>query len=491
MMERDKLLKILSESETIITQTLGSDFINQANSFSEIGLNKMQIKALNARSNPFFHQWKLFKEALYTFNIKNTTVINNHLLWGIRLSDQLKKTKKIPNISRIIKDIKNSSTYTSACFELETAAEYSEYNIQVTHESVHKTPDILINHNGELISIECKALADQDKKQSIVATEIIEDIRKFLRKNNTSNLVRIKMHENLNAVNKANLLKQIHSLILDKKMGQIEISTPHASVEIDEVSALFAGPIPFGKEDDSMVEAGFFTQILPDSKIRLIKNFTGAGISLYFDNNLATKIKNLISTARKQIITEKPSMVCVNVDVDTFHEAIDFIDNNYNELSLSLPKISRRITSLFLILNIKNPTSQLSKYMYAIPNYQSDISLPNGFKIKGLGEEKNDFDTSNKELTISFNPYTRWEQAAIGNFLLKIYNHQGKEQLSILKVSNTAIRFELITEETRMLSKTIDNPQLFSDKKNIITMTWDKNNLNVSINPTNLVKEHL
>ena len=114
----------LEHHKNEIKKLLGDDFINEIESINTIGLSWMKVLTTKARSHPFAMWWQSFKKDIEKSKSRGSLVLSqrSHLL--LNMLYHLKVIENLANIERIIKSIKERSTFYSAIFEAFVASAY-------------------------------------------------------------------------------------------------------------------------------------------------------------------------------------------------------------------------------------------------------------------------------------------------------------------------------------------------------------------------------
>lgn len=175
---------------------LGHSFVAEIKSFNPIGLNELEARILEASAHPLAPWWATFERDVEASKQTGVLHLSDSSLILLSLLSDLLDIEHLRNVDRILKALKNRSTFFSALFEAYVAAAYVRMGmkVEIVQESItgEKTCDLCVSDGSDIVYIECKSLDDLQLKEGRQWDELHQRLVSLLRQYRRSWLVIIR-----------------------------------------------------------------------------------------------------------------------------------------------------------------------------------------------------------------------------------------------------------------------------------------------------------
>ena len=473
----------LEHHKNEIKKLLGDDFINEIESMNAIGLSWMKALETRAKFHPFATWWQSFKKDIEKSKSRGSLLLSqrSHLL--LNMLSHLRVIETLPNIERIIKSIKDRSTFYSAIFEVFVASAYhiKGYEVEIVKErpnTAEKTCDFRIKIGGQTVYIECKSLEDFSIKETRKWEELFGRIHKSLDRHHRNWNINILSGKQIDHKDSDFIYAECVANIRNNNLGKMEISGGEFIIECSKISE-------WEEELEGSLNIPTNCQLLScqistrASKNKVIaKNPRIIGVSPHFEGDIAPRLISEFKTATKQIPKLGPGIIHLAIPYKKGSQLIEVVDKSYYRIHRKLNKDSKRVNAVVISgVTIDEKSKTSINYIHNIvPNLNTRSRLPSGFSILGSNDTGIVIPDNEGKVEIGFGFYQEFMGVDPPTYVL--YDHSsndGRYQLKIWKTWNDSFRFELFTPKLGRIYVDSNLIELDKREKHSFAARWNKN----------------
>jgi len=479
----DVILDNLEHHENEIRNLLGDDFINEIESMNTIGLSWMKVLTTKAKLHPFAMWWQSFKKDIEKSKSRGSLVLSqrSHLL--LNMLCHLKVIETLPNIERIIKSIKERSTFYSAIFEAFVASAYhiKGYEVEIVEErpnTAEKTCDFRIKIGEQTVYIECKSLEDFSIKETREWQELFRRIHKALDRHHRNWNINILCgkqidHKDLDLIHTECVVN-----IRNNNLGRREIGGGEFIIECSKISEWdeeLEGSLNIVTNCQLLCHK-IATRTLKNGKV-VAKNPRIIGVSPYFEGDISPRLISEFKRATKQIPKVGPSIIHFVIPYKKGPQLIEVVDKSYYRIYSKLNKDSNRVNAVVIsgvTIDEKSQTP-INCIHNIVPNLNVRSELPPGFSILGSNDKGISIPDNEGNVGIGFGFYQEFMGLNTPTYVLYDHsNNDGRYQLKIWKTWNDRLRFELFTPTLGRVYVDSNLIELDKRKKHSFAARWNK-----------------
>lgn len=379
------------------------------------------------------------------------------------LCTSLELLEKQKHFNRIIMGLKNKNEFYSTLFEskIATVYELNRLSIYVLPESNiqhEKTTDFLVTHNDSDIYIECKSLDDMERKQSHRWQNIFSCIADY-RSNygNNSWDIKIKPKHFINHKDQDEIISFLKDKIRKNDSSPCILDSCTILIEnyagyMDKIISRHGGDFIESVSNSASDGLALMKGIAIDSDKIKISDFFRISTNPHEDNYIAKRIINVLKKARKQIPIGNPGIVYVELPYEIIDRLAIVIDFVWDEVHSWLNKNTKRINAVVLSYSVfqYHNNKPIGHFGHTpIPNYNSAVDLPRGFRIVGTTVYNNDTNINAEEGSLLFRISDKLEfKSGIYEMLFGHDTPDAQTQLRFFKTHENKIRLEFVSKET-------------------------------------------
>jgi len=482
------LLRIRSEIVTILGQSFINSLEGKYNSIKSRNVPHNIEDIMFENAHPFLKWWLAFKRDYDISLNKNVLSLCGDSAKLLDLYYHIKLISSISNSERIIKSLKNRSTFHSGVYECYVASAYVNkgYKIIIPQEyggDGKRTCDLIIIKGKEKIFIECKSLDDREKQRR--ADTLMRNILNLLIRHKKSWKVEIELNEELTNQKYQDITDIIRNDINKERKNICHRLGNYVKIECIELGNWDEnnnGPIFFSSTFGAKL-IRFHGDFKSDSnKNPIYKEFALVLLKLSFEDNIPKRIYNALKKARRQISENGPGIVHISLPYEEGLKTLKVIDLTYKEIFNKLNRDTRRINAVVItgkIVDISsNPPIRYNQYI--IPNYRAKTNLPEYFEILGTDNYVIPIDKEALTIEIKYKVSPIYREGISSNIL----NHcskDGKTQLHVWMTWQKKLRMEIINFYHIRKYIECDASDLLPNTTHVFIGTFGKNVLGIYI----------
>jgi len=474
----DNIMEFMNEYKRF----LGSTFMKEINDYRPNGLKQAEVISLEAKSHPFAKWWFYLKQEVEKSKADGKLMLSQTSTRALCLLSDLKDIETLYNRDRIIKAIKNRSTFYSGCFEACIAASYKNagYEVKIVPEEPKKgnrTCDLIVINDSGQIYIECKSLNDLSIKTNKNMEELQNRLSKALMKYKRSWGIHILSQGNIESKDLDDIYPPILRNIRDGDISPLEIEKGKYIVSFAILSEWDKQHYGKGLNINTGGDvccAGVETMYLGNGISRW-KNPYILTTSLNPDSDISDRIISEIKKASGQIPKQGPGIIHIELPYHKGPEFLSVVDSSYDAVFKKLNKDSNRINAVVVSSRIIEPgDTPLREHLYVIPNFKTRAELPAEFDILGCSQIKEIDalpDTGNVEFGFTL---TKEFEDCKPAYILRHMTNDGRYQIQLWQTWRNLIRLDMVTPKIgrKFTEHKIDVLKL-KNKYNI-SISWDK-----------------
>jgi hypothetical protein len=498
--------------EIFLVSALGREFIkNEIESFTTVGLKKLEAEKVRKKAHPLCQYWSSFKESINKSQETGELTLNEQSAFLVNLYYKLKACENVNGIKYIIARLKDKKKFHSTWFELNVAEYYilNGMKIEVIEEGVRgqKTPDFLcITPSGEKVLIEAKHIEDKKNQEDNQWEMLLKKIDKIISVSKRCVHVDIKAIKELKGMDTSALISNVtnycsqyahrNQLTSESFDMIIQDICKWDDVFVDGINAPFMmnGDIVKTKFDlrgashsyefrhIRMYNVTKFT--VKDNRKALERNLTKANKQIKEYNQ---KYGNLPSVVHIGIphTKSKHVMEVSELAQEYFTNKINVNFSNINAIVIQGYSFNTNTVKL----DTNKPQNPIASHQFVLPSFESDIELPIDFKFNSIGVLKPS--SLEGRFVFSFNYNYQLLKRALQNDaygeLFSASSYDGKCQIRALIVSDGYLQVQFISKQTGIIKVNFstENKKFKLGRK--IEVQWDAPELKVLVDDVYLM----
>ena len=306
--------------------------------------------------HPLFFWWQAFDADVVNWVVGHQG-FSRPSVRLIKLCWDLLVLRELPNIGRIITDIRDENKFLSTVFEVHIASQYMQrgYRVEILPESTQTSCDFKIDVSGSEVYIECKSLADLVNEEMHLWENLLDALERLLVKYGRRWQILIDANSRLTGKVLNRLRKQVET--------DLSCGTP-----LDRVFDGF-------RLTYLQVEIAVGTEWMHELVYA----------SPYIEDDVTQRVINNLKEARTQFPKTCPGILHVQLPLEHGPLVVEWVDKAYAQLYRKLNNNTRRINLISLSGIHLSPILQKTEpwSYYLIPHLSPYSRLPEGLRVPG------------------------------------------------------------------------------------------------------------
>jgi len=309
---------------------------------------------------------------------------------GLHIINNIRVYSKIANKAKALEKFHNEKSYGSTLYEARIAYDYFSSGICIdaideSPEKKIKTPEFVVNYNGRNIFVECKSKKEFSDKESVALGLLSTRLNKIINDIKKSIVLNVYFGNNIEESRIDGIIASIIDKINSCEGGDFFCEKNNMRFNYFEIAKWGQEIDPYEIMLDDMPKNSFShvrARTLDNGDIKL-SNSIHLNFFPFLLQDMSKKIIEGIKSAIKQLPSEYPGLVYVELPDVRGDEFYEIIEKSYKEVFNYLKNNTTRIYAVILSskLSFHDGSSRNEMFHFLIPNISCDKTMPKDFQI--------------------------------------------------------------------------------------------------------------